>query len=262
MTVENVLKILEDNVAPVKLSDDFCAKYKMYDNSGIIINCGNEVNGALFTLDLSVASVQKAKSLGYNLIVTHHPAIYGGISSFDLTCNPQSQALAECIKCGISVISMHLNFDAAPEGIDYFLMRGLGGDTYEILAPVEGGGYGRCYAVSATTFAQFICNIKKTFATDRAVAYGCVEKVIKTVASFCGAGCDDNAIAFAKAKKTDVFVSSDMKHHQITELVESGICVVQLTHYCAEAFGFNKIYNQIKQTLQMPSSYFFDERFM
>ena len=128
MTVEEVLELLEREVAPVKLSDDFCAKYKMYDNSGIIINCGREVTGALFSLDLSEEAVRRAKESGLNLIVTHHPAIYGGISRFDLKNNAHARALAECIKHDISVISMHLNFDAAPSGIDYHLMKGLGGE--------------------------------------------------------------------------------------------------------------------------------------
>ncbi|MDE5766691.1 MAG: Nif3-like dinuclear metal center hexameric protein, partial [Clostridia bacterium] len=60
MTVEEVFCFLENNVAPVKLSDDFCTKYKMYDNSGIIINCGQPVNGALFSLDLSAAAAEEA----------------------------------------------------------------------------------------------------------------------------------------------------------------------------------------------------------
>jgi len=262
MTVENVFEILEKHIAPVKLSDNFCAKYDMYDNSGIIINCGNEVSGVLFTLDLSSASVAKAKQCGYNLIVTHHPAIYGGISRFDLLDNPQAKALAECMKSGISVISMHLNFDAAPEGIDYYLMRGLGGKEAEISAPVEGGGYGRVYSVPQKTLSQFLNAVRNEFSTERAVSYGDSGKIIKTVASFCGAGCDEHNIAFAKEHKADVFVSSDLKHHEIVALVESGICVVQLTHYCAESYGLNKIYSSIKQILQTPSSFFFDERFM
>lgn len=262
MTVENLLKILEESVAPVKLSNDFCARYKMYDNSGIIINCGKEVNGVLFTLDLSFTAVKKAEELGYNAIVTHHPAIYGGINSFDLTGNAQAKALAKCISCGISVISMHLNFDAAPQGIDYFLMKGLGGESAEILAPVDGGGYGRFYTVSAQTLEQCAEKIKSTFKTPRLVLYGEGQSVVKSVASFCGAGCDDSAIAFAKSHKADVFVSSDLKHHQITELVESGINVVQLTHYCAETYGFKEIYSKIRQILNIPSSYFIDERFM
>ncbi len=146
MKLNEVLQRLEE-VAPVALSDEFCAKYKMYDNSGIIINCGADIKGALFSLDLSENAVRQAKNNGCNLIITHHPAIYGGISRFDLTADPQSKALAECISSGISVISMHLNFDAAPNGIDYYLMLGLGGEKADkILAPIVGGSMAECTA--------------------------------------------------------------------------------------------------------------------
>ena len=261
MTVKDILALLERRVAPVKLSDDFCAKYKMYDNSGIIINCAKEVNGALFSLDLSEAAVNLAKERGYNLIVTHHPAIYGGVSRFDLEDCAQSRALALCLKNDISVISMHLNFDAAPRGIDYFLMKGLGGEKCEILAPVEGGGYGRLFGVSPRTMPELMQNIRSEFNTERAVLHGDKSGKITKIASFCGAGCDDNAIAFAKRGGAQVFVSSDLKHHQICELVESGVAVVQLTHYSAESYGLGKIYNEIKTELQLKSEYFFDGRF-
>lgn len=261
MRVEEVFALLEERVAPVKLSDDFCAKFKMYDNSGVIINCGREVTGALFSLDLSEAAVNRAGELGYNLIVTHHPAIYGGISRFDLVSNAQSRALANCLKNGISVISMHLNFDAAPNGIDYYLMQGIGGTDCKVLAQVEGGGYGRAYNVSPRTMAQLTQDIRKNFNTDRIIVHGGFGGKISKIASFCGAGLDDAAVAFAKSEKVGAVVSSDLSHHRISELVESGIGVIQLTHYCCEAYGFNKIYQNVKTGLQTPSSYFLDERF-
>ena len=262
MTVEMILKMLEEKVAPVKLSDDFCSKYKMYDNSGIIINCGKSVSGVLFSLDLSLAAVAKANELGYNLIVTHHPAIYGGISRFDCVKDSKAGALAQCLDSGISVISMHLNFDAAPMGIDYYLMRGLGGKEAEVLADVEGGAYGRFYEVPKTSFVKFLVEVKRQFETQRVVTYGRGEREISSVASFCGAGCDERAIAFAKEHGADVFVSSEMRHHEIVELVESGLSVIQLTHYSAETFGFGNIYKQFQKILQIPSSFFVDERFM
>lgn len=261
MTVEEVFSYLERSVAPVKLSDDFCAAYKMYDNSGIIINCGKPVTGALFSLDLSEAAVEEAVKLGYNLVVTHHPAIYGGVSRFDLANIPQSRALATCLKHGISVISMHLNLDAAPRGIDYYLMRGLGGTDGKVLCKIQDGGYGRVYEIAPITIEEFLKNIEKNFNTRRAVCHGDNSGTVKKVASFCGAGCDENSIAFAKAEKADAFVSSDLKHHQICELVESGITVVQLTHYSAEAYGFKRVYEDIKDGLSVPSSLFFDGRF-
>lgn len=257
MKPNEILKKLEQ-IAPVALSDEFCATYKMYDNSGIIIDCGAEVNGALFSLDLSQNSVLQAKKHGYNLIVTHHPAIYGGISKFNLNSDPQAKALAECIRCGISVISMHINFDAAPKGIDYHLMRGLGGETAEILAPVSGGGYGRVYSVKPQKFADYVAMVKKEFSTDRALCYGDCNRQIKRVASFCGAGCDEKAIDFAFTHGADVFVSSDLKHHEITALLGRNINVLHLTHYSAENYGFNKIYMDIKDKLNVPSAYFCD----
>ncbi|MDE6597064.1 MAG: Nif3-like dinuclear metal center hexameric protein [Clostridia bacterium] len=224
----------------------------MYDTSVIIIDSGNDINGALFSLDLSTNAVKEAKARGYNLIVTHHPAIYGGISRI---C--ANDAVAQCVKEGISVISMHLNFDAAPEGIDYHLMKGLGGDKAEILSPVTGGGYGRAYEIYSIAFSEYVEKIKSTFSSQRVLAYG-EEKSIKKVASFCGAGYDDNAMNFAVAQKVDLFVSSDLKHHEITALLTRGLNVIHLTHYSAENYGFNKIYLKIREELKVPSAYFCD----
>ena len=252
MKLTAILKKLEE-VAPVALSDRFCKTYSMYDNSGIIADCGADINGAVFSLDLSDSAVAEAEKRGYNLIVTHHPAIYGGISKLN-----SGDTVAECFRKGISVISMHLNFDVAPEGIDYHLMRGLGGSAAKTLAPVEGGAYGRVYAVAPVEFSDYKKYVRETFSTDRALFYG-GERTVKKVASFCGAGCDGRAIEFAVSEGADVFVSSDIKHHEITALLHSGINVIHLTHYSAESYGFNKIYLKIKDGLQIPSSFFFDK---
>ena len=250
MKLTEILHILEREVAPVALSDAFCKKYGMYDNSGIIIDCGKDISGALFSLDLSSKAVAAAIEKGFNLIVTHHPAIYGGVSRINF-----NDPIAKCLKNGISVISMHLNFDAAPEGIDYFLMRGLGGEQAEISAPVDGGGYGRVYAVKEACFGEYFNMV--TF-SERALAYGDKLKKIKKVASFCGAGFDDHNMAFTVSRGADVFVSSDLKHHEISGLLEKGINVIHLTHYSAENYGFNMIYNKIKERLQLPAEYFCD----
>lgn len=259
MKVNDIFVLLEE-VAPVALSDELCKKFNMYDNSGIILNCGNEVTGALFSLDLSERAVKEAVSRGFNLIVTHHPAIYGGISRID-TAEPLSAVIAECLKRGISVISMHLNYDCAPRGIDYHLMRGLGGDKAQILAQLSCGGYGRFYSVKPSLFSDYVEYVKKTFSTQRVFAYGS-DRQIKSVASFCGAGCDNSAIAFAAVNKADVFVSADLKHHEICALLGRGINVIQLTHYASETYGFGKIYNEISAGLPVPSAYCNDAELM
>lgn len=256
MKLKEIFDKLEE-VAPVALSDEFCKKYKMYDNSGILVDCKEEIKGALFSLDLSQASIKEAKKLGYNLIVTHHPVIYGGVSRISA-----DDPIGICLRSGISVISMHLNFDAAPFGIDYHLMRGLGGEQAEIHSDVEGGGYGRVYAVKEIEFSSLKDKVSKTFNTERALFYGDKDKKIKKIASFCGAGSGAYEIAFAERLGADAFVSSDMKHHEIAALLDKGINVIVLTHYSAETYGFNKIYTQISPALSVPTAFFADKNLL
>ena len=260
MKLNDVLAVLEE-VGPLSLSDEFCRKFGAYDNSGIIIKSGEEVNGAVFSLDLSHKAVKKAKALGYNLIVTHHPAIFHAVKRFDVVTDPNASAVPACIKEGISVISMHLNFDAAPQGIDYYLMKGLGGQEAKTLVNLDGGRYGRIYDIEPQNFKEYFTTVKKTFSSERAICFG-KDRTVKRVASFCGAGCDDKAIEFAYKNNVDVFVSGDMREHEIAALMANGINVIELTHYSSENYGFNKIYQSIKEKLKVPSEYFCDEELL
>lgn len=256
MKLSELLNLLE-NVGPLSISDDFCRKCGAYDNSGIIVDCGEEITGVLFSLDLSEKVIEEAKKQGFNAIVTHHPAIFGAIRSVSLN-DYKTSLIAECLKSGVSVISMHLNFDAAPEGIDYHLMQGLGGDVGNALIKLSGGEYGRVYDVKPCKLAEYVEFIKQNFSTDKVIYYGKNDKIIKRVCSFCGAGCDDAAIDFAAREGADVLVSSDMKHHHIAALVSRGISVIILTHYASENYGFNKIYCKIIEELNVPAAYFCD----
>lgn len=259
MKLNELLEILEC-VGPLSISEEFCKKFGCYDNSGILVDSGEQITGALFSLDLSEKAVEEAKKLGYNTIITHHPAIYGAISSVSVN-DFKTSLIADCLKNGISVISMHLNYDAAPEGIDYHLMRGLSGETGKTLVNLSVGAYGRVYDVKPLKLPDYVEFIKKNLQTDKIIYYGEKDKRVQRVASFCGAGCDDAAISFAAQEGADAFVSSDMKHHQICALLARGISVIILTHYAAEDYGFNKIYGKIIEELNVPAAYFSDVRF-
>ena len=61
--------------APKAISDEYCNRYGAYDNSGLLVDCAEEITGAVFALDLTDGAIEKAKAMGVNVIVTHHPAI-------------------------------------------------------------------------------------------------------------------------------------------------------------------------------------------
>lgn len=254
MELDEILSVLNEE-APLSLSDEYCAKFGGYDNSGLLIDGGTtDVDSVLFSLDFSLRAVQEAAKQGYNLIVTHHPAIYGGIENILVKNDVRSQLIARCLRGKIAVYSAHLNLDVAPEGIDYHLMKGLGGSECTLMHSLSDGcGYGRAYGVESKKLGKVAEDAKKTFGTKRIITYGDENKDVKKIASFCGAGCDDESVAFAIANGVDLFVSSDLKHHHIAELVGRGIGVMQLTHYAAENYGFKKFAVKIKKKIGVNS---------
>lgn len=258
----NALYSKIDEFAPFSVSEQMI-KLGEYDNSGIIIKSHEEVKSVLFSLDLSEAAVKKAKSLSCDTVVTHHPAIYYPVKSLKYDDKTTSSVLLAA-KRNLNVLSAHLNLDAAENGIDYYLAKGLGADSYRIIDKLDGKhGYGREFAVSVS-LSDIKKRIKENLKTDKFVSYGKNGNIIKKCASFCGGGAG-HALEYVKAGKTDadLIISSDMPHHVIKELTEYGKSIIILPHYSAEEYGFKKFYEKISSELsgKVESFYFSDKRF-
>lgn len=252
MKVSEIYRIIEE-YAPKRISDEYCAAFGAYDNSGILIDSGENVEKALFALDCSSAAVERAMETGCKLIVTHHPVIYGKIGRI-------AGQYARLLKNGISVISMHLNFDCAPGGIDEYLMMGLGGRNPVYFERFASGAYGRVSEISPVPFSAFVEHVQREFHAKRLFSYG-PEKTVRRVASFCGAGASEDAVAFAAENGADVVVSSDFKHHIITGALEEGLNIVCLTHYASEIYGFFKICKILERRLAFPCVFHTEELF-
>ena len=244
--------------APLELSNAFVLAEDGYDNSGIIVETDREIKKILFALDLSVACAERAVNGGFDLVVTHHPAIYYPIKSLDFARN---RALTLCATRGVGVISMHLNLDIAERGIDYYMAQGLGATEQKILTPVLGDfGYGRAFEISPVTLADFKSYIQKTFDTDNVMIFGQRDRQIKRVASFCGAGCGGKELEIAAENGADAVVSADFKHNVIKDALDCGVCVVQMTHYACENYGMKFFAKAAAEKLSGVSAEYFDEQ--
>lgn len=259
-----------DDIAPKKLSDEYCAAYDAYDNSGILIDAQTDVQKALFSLDFSLAAVRKAIEEKADVIVTHHPAIYAKIGKITRETETGNK-IALCLKHGISVISCHLNLDMAIGGVDECLCSGVvkasGGkeDVQSVAQPLpeSDGGYGRAYRVGECKLQELVEGLKKEFRSERVLFYGDPNATIKRVASFCGAGGGDEGIVdFAVQKRADAIVSSDFKHHVLVAARENGLNVICLTHYASENYGFEKFYEKIRGRIEIPCVYHTDEELL
>ena len=254
---------IADTFAPKALSDEYCRLFNAYDNSGILIDLGKEVHGALFSLDLTLDAIAKAEELGADVIVTHHPAIYGKIGRLDIADVSVGKKLLLCAEKGISVISMHLNLDCAKDGIDENLMLGIcrsagagmrstEKNCPQIMHKFENGGYGRAYDITPVSLGELKKGMEKEFSSSRLQIYGDEKKEIRRAASFCGAGADEEAVEFAVKSGADVMVSSDFKHHVLFYAREMGVAVLAITHYASENYGFKKYYEKINQSAGVP----------
>ena len=259
LKINQLMNVL-DGFAPLRLSHLLIEKGD-YDNSGLLIKCNEDVNGVLFSLDLSDEAVSLAKAKGYNTIVTHHPAIYNPIKS--LSVDGQTSAVVNAVKNDINVISMHLNLDVAKDGIDSQLSKALGGSNAKILQPLEqDNGYGREFVLNKD-LKEIVEQIKKELKTNKIICYGNGE--CKVMASFCGGGAS-HAMEMVESDTTiaDTILTSDMAHHVIKTLIEKNKKIIIIPHYVAENYGFTKYFERVTSALSgsVETHLFSDERFM
>lgn len=256
-----------DGFAPFKFSNEIVSAGG-YDNSGIILDSGKEFKKVLFSLDLSLAAVKRAKRIGAGAVVTHHPAIYNPIKSLCAT-DPSAAPVIAAANNGLNVISAHLNLDTAAGGTDAALAAALGADEKEvkILSPLTfaGAGYGREFETERTVLTDFVKAAKAELGAKRAFVYGSPYMEIKRAASFCGAGGGYAEEIYKNGGiNADVIVTADMPHHLIREFVESGYAIVLFTHYATENYGFKKFFDNVSVMLngKAEAAIFTDERFI
>ena len=129
MKIKEVVDALE-MFAPLPLQDGF-------DNAGLQIGLTDaEAAGALLCLDVTEAVVDEAISLGYNLIVSHHPLIFKGYKSITGK-DYVERCIMKAIKHDIVIFSMHTNLDNAPQGVNYKIAEKIGLQNVQILEPKE-----------------------------------------------------------------------------------------------------------------------------
>ncbi|PWM70356.1 MAG: hypothetical protein DBX59_10905 [Bacillota bacterium] len=249
-----------EKLCPLSLSEA-CKKKGMYDNSGLLVSRAGGVNGVLFSLDLSRRAVAEAVHAGCDCIVTHHPAIYGGMERI-YESDVAAGAVYDAIKRDIAVFSQHLNLDLAAGGIDDMLAYGLGATSFETIDKLaETAGYGKAFTLAPTTAGDICERVEREFKTRKYILYGSPDKRVETAASFCGAGGSDAA---AYAGKADLIVTSDAPHHVIREIAERGGALLLLPHYAAENYGFKAFFAKMKGALgaRAKAEYFEDERYL
>jgi dinuclear metal center YbgI/SA1388 family protein len=130
MLIKEITTCLEA-FAPLSLQED-------YDNTGLLIgHPDGEVHRALICIDITEAILEEAISLECDMIISHHPLIFGGITK--LTGLTATERMVEfCIKKKIAVYAAHTNLDNTTNGVNAILSQKIGLQNCSILKPTKG----------------------------------------------------------------------------------------------------------------------------
>jgi dinuclear metal center YbgI/SA1388 family protein len=108
-----------------------------YDNSGLQVGkADTEITSALITLDITEEVIDEAIKNNCNLVVSHHPLIFGGIKKISDT-SQVGRIIFKCIKHDIAVYSAHTNLDIFKNSVSRKMAEKLELNCIKVLSPLE-----------------------------------------------------------------------------------------------------------------------------
>jgi dinuclear metal center YbgI/SA1388 family protein len=210
-----------------------------WDNVGLLLEPvpvvqAAPVGCALLTIDLSDEVVSEAEELGASLIIAYHPPIFQGLKRLRSSV-PGERALLRCAARGTAIFSPHTALDAAPGGVNDWLLDALGpGERGPCLPHATDARFGQGRFVKLTmpmTLPTAVARIKKHLGLSHlrvAAAAGHADgtRSIHSVAVCAGAG----GSVFEKLSGFDLYVTGEMRHQDVRGRVAEGASVVLSEH--------------------------------
>lgn len=218
MTVRDIFNAL-DKMFPFDTACDF-------DNVGILVGDSRQtVIKAAVMLDCTVSGIQKAKEMGADLIISHHPVIFDPLKSVN-----ENSVVYELIKSGIAQISAHTNLDICAGGVNDCLCKALGFNEFEPLHCADGYQGRLCCFDTHKTAKEVAAIAGKALGTT--VKYT-GDNLVKTLAVFSGSA--GGYLYDAVVCGADGILCGDIKHNIFVDAHNMGISVFDAGHFATEA---------------------------
>ena len=230
-TVKEIYDFL-DRKAPFRYQMDF-------DNAGFLVGRGDRaVSRVLVALDITPEVIREAEAKDCQLIVAHHPVIWGTIGQVtdESATGRKVLALAEA---GIAAICAHTNLDAVEGGVNSVLAEKLGLLSPRPLETDGEDGSGIPYGVGRVglldggplPLAAFAQRVRDALGLENLRLLDAGEAV-RFVAV--GGGACGSMLPQVKALGCDTFVTSDLKHDLWLDARDMGINLIDAGHYATE----------------------------
>jgi dinuclear metal center YbgI/SA1388 family protein len=211
-----------------------------WDAVGLVCGDPDEAVGrVLFAVDPTTAVVDEVIGTGADLLVTHHPLLLTPVHGVPAD-DPKGRLVHRLIRAGAGLFVAHTNADRAPgSGVNAALADVLGLTGAVPLEPAgtdPRAGLGRVgelpEPMSLRAFAERVADaLPATVGGVRAA--GDPDRLIRRVA-VCG-GSGGSLLEAAAAAGADVFLTSDLKHHPVSDAGEvEGPTLCDVAHFASE----------------------------
>lgn len=249
ITCKDIFNFLNE-FAPVETQEEF-------DNAGFLFgDIHAEVRRALLALDVTSEVIAEAVEKKTQLIITHHPLIFGSCKNV-LAGDPTGKKLIELAKKDLRVISMHTNLDKAEGGVNDILIRLLGAEDPESADPMED------FAVLASSAAmrvpgdpimragflpaelpleEYLKFVKSRLNVNGLRYYDAGRPVHKIA---CTGGAGGSGLQTAVNFGCDTYITADLKYSAFLEAKELSINLIDADHFCTE----NPVIYELKSLL-------------
>ncbi len=220
-----------------------------YDNAGLIVgDAQEECTGCLISLDVTEAIIDEAVAKGCNLVVAHHPIIFGGLKQL-VGADYVQRTVIKAIKNNVAIYAIHTNLDNVLHGVNAMIGEKLGLEELTILRPkspdnqeIGAGVVG--YLAQAMEEKEFLGFLKREMKTDCIRHTAFLGKPIQTVA-LCG-GSGSFLLKDAIRAGADVFITGDFKYHEFFD-ADGQILIADIGHFESEQFTIPLIYRYLSE---------------
>lgn len=235
MTVKDYMDWIEKE-APVENALD-------WDNVGLMVGSpSQEVTGVLLCVDLTREVFEEAADQNCNLIITHHPIIFHGLTRLEET-RGTDRRIFRAIKENITVLSYHTNLDMAPApfGINYHLALALG---LENIRAVRDGFHYVGELTDPVSASVFMDRLNSRLDTrSRGLYNKGPEQLIKRVGVSCGAY--DDELDWISEYGCDALVTGEAKQSALIDLSFENFTVYLSGHYATELPGMRALADRL-----------------
>lgn len=240
MTVNEIYEALDLNV-PFSLT-------QKGDNSGLLIGSGEvKVNSALIALDITRDVILEAKNKNAQLIISHHPIIYGGLHSVDF-----ESPVGLLLKYGISAICTHSPLDLSDGGMNALIFNLLKkplllDDEVEEFdtSTSDGSSYGKICTLTEPIDSEKLADILKNIFGCTVLRYTKSNKPVSKIA-FCSGG-GKSATTLAIQRGCDAYITGDVSHDRFIEAINNNFSIYDCGHFHTENIACGYLRNILSQ---------------